>query len=187
MMKTLNIVLLFIVVINSKAQTFHEELYGNLENPIFFQIYEDENILITNNNSDTTFAGLLKFNSEIPGIVVIKPQPGYNIAIVPIIFSGSNMGAGTSIGGSTGGGGGGGLDSKTTLYPNPAYNLIQLQSTENIVGYKIYDAQGILKSEKSFLKSDDFSVHINNLSPGIYYINILLENGQMISKQFIKQ
>ncbi len=185
-MKNINIFLFFLILIHSQAQTFDEILSGNLEYSV--KIYENENILITNYDDDTIFSGFLAFQSDI-GSVTIRAEVEHAIRIIPITTndSGNILGSGTQIGQRPPVSGGGVLNAKITLYPNPAANSIQLQSTENIVGYKIYDSRGTLKSENKLLRNNLFSANINNLTPGIYYINILLENGQTISKQFIKK
>lgn len=173
-----------LILSNNQAQTYDVHLFGNLELPTFFNIYDDENILITNNGEDTVFSGYLGFNSNIQGSVTFKPEEGYQIKITA-----SNTGAvgsGTHVGGRPPGSGTGGL-SKIDIFPNPAKNLIQLQSTENIVEYSIYDSFGNIKSQNKLLQSKQFSININNLNPGIYYLTALLDNGQTISKQFIKQ
>lgn len=184
-MKHLYRVLLISVAVISQAQTYDEVIY---ENPTLFLLYENENILITTNGNDVIFAGFLGFRSDSQGSVTIKPETQQIITIKAIPHNSLNpSGAGTQVGGRPPLGGGGGIQPKTTLSPNPATNIIQLQSTENIVEYKIYDAQGTVKSENKLLKSKQFSANINTLLPGIYYMTVLLENGQTISKQFIKQ
>lgn len=185
MMKNLLLFLSFFIAISLNAQTYDEIIF---DNPNFFLMYEDESILLTTNGQDAFFSGFLGFRSNILGSVTIKPEDGKNIRVVPMAASSlKTLGTGTQIGGRPPLGGGGGLQPKITLFPNPANQIIQLKSSENIVGYKIYDYQGTLKSQNQLLKSKEFSVNLNNLSSGIYYATILLENGQTISKQFIKQ
>lgn len=184
MMKNLLLFLSFFISISLNAQAYDEIIY---DNPNFFLMYENENILLTTNGQDAFFSGFLGFKSNTLGSVTIKPEEGKNIRIVPIATSSlKTLGAGTQIGGRPPLGGGG-LQPKITLFPNPANQIIQLKSSENIVGYKIYDYQGTLKSQNQLLKSKQFSISLNNLSPGIYYTTIILDNGQTISKQFIKQ
>lgn len=186
-MKHLIKLILFTLLINSHAQTYDDYLHGDKKN--FFQIYQDANILITNDGTDTFFSGFLAFQSSSNGSVTIKPEIGYVVKILPIgIQNKSTIGTGTLIGVKVGGNGGlNKLATSVEIYPNPAISSIQLKSTENIIGYKIYNSQGTLKSENSLLKSKQFSVNINNLNPDIYHTVILLDNGQSISKQFIKQ
>lgn len=172
------------LLINSQAQTYDDYLHGDKKN--FFQIYQDENIIITNDGGDTLFSGFLAFRSSSYGSVTIKPEVGYVVKILPTeINNKTTFGTGTLIGVKIGGNGG--LNSKIEIFPNPVISTIQLKSSENIIQYKIYDCQGKLKSENKLLKSRQFSADINNLISGIYHIIILLENGQTISKQFIKQ
>lgn len=165
------------------GQEYDHILTGNLLPGMYS--YNNESILITNNEENTTFAGIL----QTRGFVHIKPQNGFSVTILPIIPRDASLvlGSITNIGVKTGSGGGLNKIINVELFPNPTISTIQLKSTENIIGYKVYDSQGTQKIANSLLKSKQFSFNTNNLSPGIYHTTILLENGQTISKQFIKQ
>lgn len=181
-MKNIVLFLSLIITITSQSQTYDEELYENRD---FFKIYEQgEDILITTNEENIVFSGFIGFRSNTEGTITIKPKNNHTLRIIPTTEN-NPRGTGTQIGirpwNSAS------VQSKTTLYPNPAKSMIQLKSSESILGYKIFDSQGTLKSENSLLKSKQFSVNINNLISGIYHAVILLDNGQSISKQFIKQ
>lgn len=181
MMKNLFFLLFIFITPFLNAQVYDDVIY---ENPNFFLMYQDENILITNNDQDVVFAGFLGFRSDIQGSVTIKPQSGYKIRITPM-GGREALGTGTLIGNRPPLGGRPRVE--VILSPNPASSTIQLKSTENIIGYKVYDSQGKQKIANSLLKSKQFSVNVNNLTSGIYHAVIQLDNGQTISKQFIKQ
>lgn len=176
--------LLMSTVITLKAQTYDDYLNGDKKD--FFQIYENENILITNDGDDTIFSGYIAFTSDTQGSVTIKADNGYAIIIIPVTNGSRNpLGTGTQIG--TRPPPIGGLNGKITLYPNPVQSQFQLNSTINITGYKIYNSFGVLKSEIKSINNKNIQTDLKTFSPGIYHILISLENGQTISKQFIKQ
>lgn len=183
--KLLHLLSLFSIICLN-AQTYDEVIYGN---PGFFLMYENEEILITTNGTDTNFSGFLGFRSDSQGSVTIKPELAHTIIISAVAYNdiSKTLGAGTQVGGRPPLGGGGKTNIEITIFPNPAISTIQLKSTENIIGYKVYDSHGTQKTANSLLKSKQFSVNVSNLTPGIYHATILLENGQSISKQFIKQ
>lgn len=185
MMKKLLLFFFFSAIQSINAQSYDEIIF---ENSNYFLMFENEKVLITTNGNDTFFSGFLGFKSNSEGSVTIKPEVGHVISIVPMTQGNlKTLGAGTQVGGRPPIGIGGGIQPKITVYPNPAISMIQLQSTENIIGYKVYDSQGTQRIANSLLKSKQFSVNVSNLSSGIYHTTILLENGQSISKQFIKQ
>jgi hypothetical protein len=67
------------------------------------------------------------------------------------------------------------------LFPNPAENMLNIQSTENIENVKIYSTQGFLVKEV-YSKSID----VSQLSAGMYFAQITL-NGKSFTKKFIKE
>ena len=67
------------------------------------------------------------------------------------------------------------------LFPNPAGNLLNIESRENIENVKIYSSQGILLKEV-FSKSID----VSQLSAGMYFAQITFA-GKTFTKKFIKQ
>lgn len=66
------------------------------------------------------------------------------------------------------------------LFPNPAGNIVNIQSKENINNVKIYSTQGILIKELS-----SKTVEVSQLNAGMYFIEISFE-GKKITKKFIK-
>jgi len=67
------------------------------------------------------------------------------------------------------------------VYPNPAINHLNIVSSEVINNIDILDATG------RFIKSvDQTSFFVSELTPGIYYLNIILEKG-VINKRFVKE
>jgi len=79
------------------------------------------------------------------------------------------------------------LGSKLKIYPNPAkdYVLIKNSSKYKIKQYIITDMQG-----KEILKNDRFEdekINISNLSAGIYFIQLQMNNNVSITKKIIKK
>ncbi|MBO5848919.1 MAG: T9SS type A sorting domain-containing protein [Bacteroidales bacterium] len=69
------------------------------------------------------------------------------------------------------------------IYPNPANNYLNINTTENINEINIYNIVGVLVySEKDFNNNIDLS----NFSNGVYFIKINTDKGE-ITKKFIKQ
>ena len=68
-------------------------------------------------------------------------------------------------------------------YPNPANNEIIIPNSDNISGdvqIKVYDLLGKLIIEKNISNSialDKFSISINNLPTGVYFILLSDQNG----------
>jgi hypothetical protein len=67
------------------------------------------------------------------------------------------------------------------LYPNPAGNLLNIQSKEDIESVKIYSSQGILVKEVS-----SKTIELSKLSAGIYFAQITI-GGKSYTKKFIKE
>jgi Leucine-rich repeat (LRR) protein len=67
------------------------------------------------------------------------------------------------------------------LYPNPAGNLLNIQSKENIENVKIYSSQGILLKE--YFSN---SIDVSELSAGMYFAQVTF-NGITFTKKFIKE
>ncbi|MFC3159647.1 Por secretion system C-terminal sorting domain-containing protein [Chryseobacterium arachidis] len=71
---------------------------------------------------------------------------------------------------------------KTSLYPNPAKDIVTLQSEKAISEVKIYNVAGSLV--KSFSKPSDNTINISELSAGVYFVKI---NDSVESIKLIKK
>lgn len=67
------------------------------------------------------------------------------------------------------------------LFPNPAGNLLNIQSKENIQNVKIYSAQGILVK---VLTSK--TIDVSQLSAGMYFVRIAIGD-KNVTKKFLKK
>jgi len=70
-----------------------------------------------------------------------------------------------------------------SLYPNPANNIIHVESNNDITKYEIYNVLGE-RIQQNYLV--DNSINLTELSQGIYIINLYSET-RKISKRIIKQ
>lgn len=72
---------------------------------------------------------------------------------------------------------------KTSIYPNPAYDFINVQSNlENITHFSIYKITGEIVLSSKYSSS---SINISNLSTGMYFIKLYTEKESRVFK-FIK-
>jgi hypothetical protein len=66
------------------------------------------------------------------------------------------------------------------IFPNPANNILTIQSKMPVENVKIYTAQGVLVNEV-FTNNIDLS----GLSAGIYFVEVTVD-GKSATKKFIK-
>lgn len=72
------------------------------------------------------------------------------------------------------------------LFPNPSVNgIIEIKSNEQFHSYKIYDMKGVLLSENK-LKSTEKYIDINNLSSGLYFIQLIGKEGIFSIKHIVQ-
>ena len=76
------------------------------------------------------------------------------------------------------------IEDNVALYPNPAKDVIYLQG-EDIQYVAIYNAIGMqVMSQKV---SDSESINIADLANGMYFVRIIDEKGNILTKKFIKE
>lgn len=68
-----------------------------------------------------------------------------------------------------------------SVYPNPASNLITIQTTHSISNVSVYDMQG-----KNVLNVNDNIIDVSNLSNGLYLIKIEDSQGNKMNSKFVK-
>ncbi|MGB0887435.1 MAG: T9SS type A sorting domain-containing protein [Vicingaceae bacterium] len=68
------------------------------------------------------------------------------------------------------------------IYPNPASDFVKIQNKESIKGIKLFDITG---KELKILFNDD-RIDIRPLSTGIYILHIELKDGEIRTKEIIK-
>lgn len=75
------------------------------------------------------------------------------------------------------------------IYPNPASNIlnVQLDNSENIAEFRVFNALGQELISESNINSNFVNVPINNFDNGTYIIRIKTENDNLSILKFIKQ
>ncbi|GAA4899441.1 hypothetical protein GCM10023311_25920 [Flaviramulus aquimarinus] len=73
-----------------------------------------------------------------------------------------------------------------SIYPNPVVDELLISSSQNLKNYKVevFDLLGKLKISKSMTSSN--SIHVENLSKGMYILLITDELGNSTEKKFVK-
>ncbi len=70
------------------------------------------------------------------------------------------------------------------IYPNPASDQINVTSNFNITEIKIYNTIGKLIMDNSIQKRD-FTINVNDLIPGVYFLELANENGITETKKIM--
>ena len=78
------------------------------------------------------------------------------------------------------------LDESLKIFPNPALEILNIQSTLPIEKISILDQTGKIILTNKILGIFETSVDIKNISSGIYFINILSKNSS-ITRKFVKK
>ena len=77
-------------------------------------------------------------------------------------------------------------DKSVTIYPNPANNLISIESKDFVLTVEIIDLMGKLLLYQPINKLQNFQVKLNDILPGAYIIKIKLDNGSSNINRVIK-
>jgi hypothetical protein len=73
--------------------------------------------------------------------------------------------------------------SKVSIFPNPTSDIAAIYSTENIKSIALYDVSG----KQQNTSSKNSQIDLNGFSSGIYFLKILLENGEVQIQKIIKK
>lgn len=73
------------------------------------------------------------------------------------------------------------------IYPNPTSNFLQLQSSKTMATIKIVDITGKIICHYTNIMEKEFVLSVNNLSDGIYFLEIINVEQEKVFKKFIKQ
>lgn len=82
-----------------------------------------------------------------------------------------------------------GIDDKTTsaelkIYPNPAKQVINIESTDKVEEINIFDANGKLVQSQQQISGDQ--IQLNQLSKGLYWIKIQSASNSYVQKFFVE-
>ncbi len=78
------------------------------------------------------------------------------------------------------------LEEFAEIFPNPAWNKIKIQSEINILGIRIYHQTGQLSFESKKMNSTEYTIDVQNINLGVYFIEIETENKTQKSKLIIQ-
>ena len=79
------------------------------------------------------------------------------------------------------------LSSKISVYPNPAKEVLRVQTSESLSSATIYSLDGRKVSTINKLDKGATTINTSNLSKGVYLINFIATSGANLTQQFIKQ
>ncbi|MDP2454586.1 MULTISPECIES: T9SS type A sorting domain-containing protein [unclassified Kaistella] len=72
---------------------------------------------------------------------------------------------------------------KTTVYPNPAKDILHINTNEKIDAVKIYNLAGQQNVAKQI---SDKVIDVSTLAKGMYLVEITLQNGEKVTRKIIK-
>ncbi len=75
---------------------------------------------------------------------------------------------------------------ETSIYPNPATDIVTISAKESISLVKIYDFQGRIVQEYDFNNSTEVKLNVADLSKGIYNVVAFSANGNSFSAKLLK-
>jgi hypothetical protein len=76
--------------------------------------------------------------------------------------------------------------SNISVYPNPVADKVLIQSTQQFKEVVIYSMQGQLLVEQTGLSTCNISLDINNFKPGIYLLNVKMNDGNRVNYKLVK-
>lgn len=170
------------------SQTNDNLIVGKKQN--LYYTYINETIVITNDESDTYFSGVINFSTNNGG-VRIKPITGYKIIIKPIDKDHGNTlldGDGTVVGSRRPGSNNKPPEKSLSveISPIPTNQYINILSDIEICKYEIYELNGFLKYQKTFNCIKNSQLDVSFLSKGNYILVLETKNTNRITKYFIK-
>ena len=68
-----------------------------------------------------------------------------------------------------------------SVYPNPVQNTLHIQSTSPIEYYELFNALGQLQ-----LSGNTNQVNCSDLKHGAYWLRVVLEDGQIVTRKVVK-
>ncbi len=73
------------------------------------------------------------------------------------------------------------------IFPNPAAEDLQIESDTTVTAIRIFNISGIPVMEKTGRMDYGTTLNISRLSPGLYIIKVFLNEGDIITRRFIKK
>ena len=78
------------------------------------------------------------------------------------------------------------IDNNLSIYPNPANGLLNINSKQKINTVSVYNMIGNLVMVKNIYNSQSI-LEIENLTNGVYFIQLNLNDGSLLNSKFIKK
>lgn len=75
--------------------------------------------------------------------------------------------------------------SKTTVYPNPFFNVFSIETEEAISRYTVFDSTG--KQIEMALNKNELDNQVAKLQTGFYILNLIFENGKTSNFKLVKK
>ncbi len=73
------------------------------------------------------------------------------------------------------------------LFPNPSKNIVNLRSSMLVESLQLYGTNGSRLGEKLSVNANQYTLDISNLAAGIYFVNVIFEDGSTKVQKLIKQ
>lgn len=184
------ITFLFLLVgscLQLQAQTVTTNSVGNINISLsadFLDAYINYNQSITiSSTQDVNLSGNILSNT-----IALLPNATYSITLKPS-GTGANrniLGDGTTVIKPKNVGTGSPSPFAVSAYPVPVQTSLNIDSTETILGYSVYDLMGILKLTQTINSASSFAIDVSTLPATTYLLRLNLSNGLNYKLQFIK-
>jgi hypothetical protein len=78
-------------------------------------------------------------------------------------------------------------DFNLQISPNPAHELLNIQSTKKINTIELVDITGKSVLIENQISKDNISLDLSGISPGIYFVRITDQNKSVATRRFVKE
>lgn len=75
----------------------------------------------------------------------------------------------------------------TTIYPNPATNIINIKTVKTLESATVYDISGKLIKSINFNETSAYNIDISNISTGMYFLTVVSNKNERESFKLIKE
>ncbi|MCZ4319223.1 T9SS type A sorting domain-containing protein [Aequorivita viscosa] len=79
------------------------------------------------------------------------------------------------------------ISTTVSLYPNPVQDKVTVQTNKIMNSIHVYGISGSLLKEALSVNTKTFNLNISNFSNGIYFVNVVFEDGTKTVQKLIKQ
>ena len=77
--------------------------------------------------------------------------------------------------------------SNFVIYPNPVQEMLTITNTEDVNQVSVYNLMGSSIYSESFNSSSNIRIDTRSLTSGYYFVSMITNKGNLISKKFIKK